>query len=92
MRPFPLDTAFEPLLLYDLPALRPGATPYDGCLQLCEHGCGYFDFLVVTGPLAGQVWSDDMAAVRNGSIRPTGLGFLAWYEQWLDGALQSAAN
>lgn len=91
-RPFPLAEAFEPGLVYDLPALAEGATPYDGCLSLCEHGCGYFDFLVVTGAGAGQVWSDTMAAVRDGGIAPTGYEFLVWYERWLDEGLRSLAH
>ncbi|MFO0745470.1 MAG: SMI1/KNR4 family protein [Myxococcota bacterium] len=85
-RPFPLFGTFEPLSPYDLPPLGPGETPYDGTLTLCEHGCGYFDFLVVSGRYAGQVWSDTMAAMRDGRIAPTGLGFLDWYERCLDEA------
>ena len=89
-RPFPLRDRFEPLLVYDLPAIAAGATPYDGCIQLCDHGCGYFDLLVVNGPLSGQVWSDTMAAVRDGCMAPTGLGFLDWYGEWLDEELAAA--
>ena len=83
--PFPLHEGFEPSFIYDLPALSEHQTPYDGAIEIAEHGCGYFDFLVVTGPGAGQVWSDTMAAMRNGAMLPKGLTFLEWYEAWLNG-------
>jgi hypothetical protein len=82
-RPFPLDRPFEPSLVYDLPAVPPGAAPYDGCLRLADIGCGYFDLLAVHGHGAGQVWNDTMAALHGARIVPTHEGFLAWYEAWL---------
>lgn len=91
-RPFLLGGAFVPLSAYDLPALPSGATPYDGALELCDHGSGSFDFLVVSGPWRGQVWRDTMAAVRDPRIEPTGLGFLAWYERWLADGLAERAG
>lgn len=81
--PFPLRERFQPSFIYDLPALGEDQTPYDGAIEIAEHGCGYFDFLVVTGPGAGQVWSDTMAAMHDGGIVPTGLTFVEWYEEWL---------
>jgi len=53
----------------------------DGCLAISEHGCGYWSFLVVTGPERGMVW-DDFTCVGTG-IRPTGKSFSAWYRGWL---------
>jgi hypothetical protein len=53
----------------------------DGCLQLCELGCGYWSFLVVTGEAAGSVW-DDYTCAGTG-IHPTGHTFSTWYTQWL---------
>lgn len=82
-RPFALDGVFEPSFVYDLPALPSGATPYDGCLELAQVGCGYFELLVVRGPGAGGVWSDTMAARDGARIAPTCDGFGAWYEAWL---------
>jgi hypothetical protein len=88
-RPFPLAAAFCPSFVYDLPALASGVTPYDGCIKLIDHGCGYFDFLVVNGPGAGQVWTDTMAAMTDGSIVPSGRSLTGWYEAWLDASLAS---
>ncbi|WP_437543577.1 SMI1/KNR4 family protein [Sorangium sp. So ce367] len=66
-----------------------GDNPYDGCLYLSDKGCGYFDFLVVTGDLAGQVWSDFTAAEGDAEVGPTGLSFRGWYMGWLDMSLAS---
>jgi hypothetical protein len=64
-----------------------GTNPYDGCVMLADHGCGYFTFLVVNGPKAGEVWCDYTAAMEDAYVSPLGVSFLAWYEEWLDGAL-----
>lgn len=81
-RPFPLAGEWSP---DDGPLpVDAGASPYDGCVHLAEQGCGYFDFLVVRGPAAGQVWSDYTAG--HGSITRSHDDFLDWYEQWLDRA------
>lgn len=53
----------------------------DGCLAISEHGCGYWSFLVVTGPAAGTVWDDYTCA--DGGIYTTGLPFSQWYKKWL---------
>ncbi len=81
-RPFPLTGSWSP----EEGALpvAPGASPYDGCVRLAEQGCGYFDFLVVKGPRAGEVWSDYTAG--DGPITKAHDDFLEWYEAWLDRA------
>jgi hypothetical protein len=53
----------------------------DGTLALSEHGCGYWSFLVVTGPERGMVW-DDFTCGGTG-IHPTHKTFSSWYRQWL---------
>lgn len=63
------------------------AHPFDGCTFLCEMGDGYRCFLVITGSRAGEVWEDHTHGVAFEAVRPTGLTFLAWYEQWLDGEI-----
>lgn len=85
-RPFPFDAEWraEDPLPFDLA----DAHPYDGCLYLANEGCGYFYFLVITGPHAGEVWEDDSAAYYNGSIGPTNHDFRAWYEKWVEGMLR----
>ena len=81
-RPFPLAAEWSP---QDGPLpVADGTSPYDGCVHLAEQGCGYFDFLVVRGPAAGQVWSDYTAG--DGAIVKCHDDFLDWYEQWLERA------
>ncbi|WP_244305568.1 SMI1/KNR4 family protein [Kitasatospora cheerisanensis] len=57
-------------------------TGYDlaGSLPIGEAGCGIFSRLVITGPCAGQVWTDDQ--VWSG-LAP-GPDFRVWYTAWLD--------
>ncbi|MFE1174007.1 SMI1/KNR4 family protein [Streptomyces sp. NPDC058773] len=50
-----------------------------GSLVIAEAGCGEFVRLVVTGPLAGQVWYDDMTWDH---LVP-GPDFRVWYLSWL---------
>ena len=64
-----------------------------GALYLCNYGCALRFFLIVTGPCRGEVWHDWQAdgtgvypAVDAQGQR---LGFLAWYEGWLDQSLSA---
>lgn len=81
-RPFPLTKEWS--LADGAAPVEPEASVYDGCVYLCEQGCGYFDFLVVNGEAAGQVWSDYTAG--DGSIVKAADDFLGWYERWLESA------
>jgi len=54
-----------------------------GTLGLAHHGCAYYDVLVVTGPTRGTVWHD--ASDTRQGFHPMGIGFLDWYQSWLDG-------
>jgi hypothetical protein len=56
-----------------------------GTLALCHEGCGYLHLLVVSGTARGQMWLD--ATVSDGGYLPLEVGFLDWYERWLDNAL-----
>ena len=56
-----------------------------GTLVLCHEGCGILHVLVVTGPSRGQVWVDDLCNQQG--VWPLGVGFLDWYERWLDSVL-----
>jgi len=64
-----------------------------GALYLCPYGCAIRIFLIVRGPCEGEVWRDSQATAEG--IFPevdehgNRLGFLDWYEQWLDKSLQS---
>ena len=46
--------------------------PLDGALPLCDEGCGLADWLVVTGPEAGNVWHDARCDAEG--CRPWGSG------------------
>lgn len=59
-----------------------------GVLYICHYGCAIRFFLVVNGPLSGEVWLDRQAEEHG--ITPecdedgSRLSFLQWYEKWLD--------
>jgi hypothetical protein len=63
-----------------------------GAFPICHHGCALRDWLVITGPEAGQVWHDER--VDQGGLRPyesddgTRLTFTDWYLDWLNDALR----
>lgn len=63
----------------------------NGAIPICHHGCALRDWLVVTGPEAGQVWHD--ARVDNDGLSPCTLasgkrmGFVDWYLEWLNAEL-----
>ena len=56
-----------------------------GTLGLAHQGCAHYDILVVTGPTRGTVWTD--ASDTRQGFHPKGIGFLEWYQSWLDGGL-----
>jgi hypothetical protein len=64
-----------------------------GALYLCNYGCALRFFLIVTGPCKGEVWHDWQA--DNTGVYPAvdgqgrRLGFLEWYEGWLDRSLSA---
>lgn len=66
-----------------------------GALYLCHYGCGIRIFLIVCGPCEGEVWRDSQATGKG--ILPeidehgNRLGFLDWYQLWLDKSLQHVA-
>jgi hypothetical protein len=84
--PFPLTEFFNPFDDDD------DATDDDlfddqyicGSIVLAHQGCGYYDRLVITGPQAGQVWSD--GRVSDQGIAPLGCDFYTWYDRWVTDA------
>ncbi len=63
----------------------------NGAIPLCDEGCAYRLWLIVTGPEAGNIWCDGRVNYKGlfplqlpGRIRVT---FLQWYMNWLDEAL-----
>lgn len=59
-----------------------------GAIPICHQGCALLDWLVVTGPLAGNIWRDMRADYKG--IEPlknsdgTPMSFSDWYLHWLD--------
>ena len=51
-----------------------------GLLDLCERGCGCFDFLIVNGAARGQMWSD---MTPDCPLRPACENFTGWYLDWV---------
>ncbi|WDZ88777.1 SMI1/KNR4 family protein [Nocardiopsis sp. HUAS JQ3] len=66
-----------------------------GALCLCHLGCALRQWLVVTGPEAGRMWSDgrvddeDLAPLTGGDGAP--LTFTDWYLGWLEEAYRAVA-
>ena len=64
----------------------------NGAIPICHRGCALRQWLIVTGPEAGNVWDDDRA--DRGGLKPLQqdgrqrVTFLEWYRSWLDGILQ----
>ncbi len=63
----------------------------DGAIPLCHLGCALRQWLIVSGPEAGNVWDDNRA--DNGGLSPLKtpsldrVTFFHWYRNWLDDAL-----
>jgi hypothetical protein len=73
-----LETWFERRdATYFAPALINGTIP------IAHLGCAIWLRLVVSGPLAGQVWTDDRAS-DNGLSPTSTAAFTDWYLAWLD--------
>ncbi|HMG88204.1 MAG TPA: hypothetical protein VK574_20915 [Terracidiphilus sp.] len=66
-----------------------------GALYLCHCGCAIRIFLIVCGSCEGEVWRDSQATGEG--IFPevdehgNRMGFLDWYELWLDKSLQNVS-
>lgn len=55
----------------------------DGAIPLAHLGCAIRIYLIVSGPRAGHIWTDDRAS--DAGIYPcTPRSFLDWYLAWLD--------
>jgi hypothetical protein len=64
-----------------------------GAICLSHKGCGFFIWLVVTGPESGTLWTDLRAA--DGTLEPLSAGprrvdFSSWYLDWLSRAAGQA--
>jgi hypothetical protein len=64
----------------------------NGAVPICHRGCALRQWLVVTGPEAGNVWDDHRT--DHGGLKPVQqpgrerVTFLPWYRAWLDEALR----
>jgi uncharacterized protein (TIGR02996 family) len=81
--PFEEETA-DPDSGHDLP------DDAAGFMLLAQHGCGSDAYLVISGKEAGKVW--EFWGAADCLWHPTGLGFLQWYEAWLDEGLRLAQS
>lgn len=67
-----------------------------GAIPICHEGCALRLWLVVTGPLAGNVWrdmradDDGIAPLQNSDGTP--MRFSDWYLHWLDTSLRELAS
>ena len=57
---------------------------YQGILSISSQGCTYLSGLVITGPMRGQIIFLDLDDQHPNFTK---LGFLDWYEKWLDAAM-----
>lgn len=57
-----------------------------GCLEICHHGCGYYDLLIVNGATAGWLWQDITAATNE--FFPLNKTFYEWYLDWAEEKLR----
>jgi hypothetical protein len=98
--PFPFSTAqamkvgAERLIAKNKSAMLDGWTQ-PGTLTLTSHGCGWENAIVLSGPQRGFVWyggdgwwPEGHVAGRGKSQRFVQLGFLDWYEDWLDASIR----
>ena len=63
----------------------------NGAIPICHQGCAYRNWLVITGPEAGNVW-EDLRADEKGLLpvkvkRKRRATFLGWYDDWLQEAV-----
>lgn len=57
-----------------------------GCFEICHHGCGYYDLLIVKGTTAGSLWRDLTAA--RPEFFPLQQTFYEWYRDWAEEKLR----
>lgn len=66
----------------------------NGAIPICHLGCARRHLLVVAGPEAGYIWSDDRAEYKGlsplSSPSHPRTTFYQWYRNWLDEALAKA--
>jgi hypothetical protein len=85
--PFQEDSVPDEVLQREV---QSGHWPISGAWRLAHYGCGIDDMLVLNGPRTGEVWQFDFAN-DCGAARVAG-SFAAWYNAWLDGALDICAR
>lgn len=88
---------FEKEKQYEIEQLKFDELYYDkeqmnGTIAICNYGCGVILSLVVNGQEYGNIWTDDRGSCNG--IYPScelgnkdKIGFLGWYELWLDNSL-----
>lgn len=95
-QPFPEEDDFENEDLYVAEVERIDNVYWNtdnvnGAIPICHQGCAIRNWLVISGPEAGNVWEDLRA--DEGGLQPTKLKrkkrltFLEWYDNWLQQAV-----
>jgi len=68
----------------------------NGAIPIGHHGCAIRDWLIVTGPEAGNVWTDSRSDLRGlfpAQQQDKGrVTFLQWYRSWLHDALRAVRD
>ncbi len=63
----------------------------NGAVPICHLGCSLRQWLVVTGPEAGNIWCDDRVDHKGlyplQQVDAKRVSFIRWYRAWLDEAL-----
>jgi hypothetical protein len=63
----------------------------DGAIPICHLGCALRQWLVISGPEAGNVWNDNRADYEGFMPEQDGkkkrIHFFRWYRRWLDEAV-----
>jgi hypothetical protein len=84
------DEEFDNLIeAFDERYFDPGQV--NGAIPICHLGCARRQWLVITGPEAGNIWCDDRADYKGlyplQTQRHKRVTFFGWYRNWLDEAL-----
>ncbi len=59
-----------------------------GSFDICHHGCGIYEFLIISGNERGRIWVNHSGEC----ILPIKHSFLEWYEDWLDEYISKIEN
>jgi len=92
-KPFPYTSDWENMIddeadILDSKDENINTFNYDiqGTIALCDHGCGLFNILVVSGAERGKVWFE--FRIEGHGMGRVSDSFINWYEGWLDRSIK----